>query len=116
MNLTNQATLLPELTGDITFKNVYFQYKGRKTYAIKNLNLKINAENSHAFVGGSGSGKSTIFQLLLRFYDVTKGEILFNKYDIKSIDLKHLRSKFGNVRQDPSLFNGTIEYNIKYDK
>lgn len=69
-----------------------------------------------AIVGASGAGKSTIFQLLLRFYDINRGQILIDGYDIRAIDLEHLRSFFGLIKQEPELFNGTIRYNIKYNR
>lgn len=110
------ATQKPELTGLITFKNVYFRYKGSKNYTLKNVNCTINAKEAFALVGGSGSGKSTMVSLILRFYDVTKGQILFDDYDIKTIDLVHLRESIGVVSQEPLLFNGSIRYNIEYNK
>ena len=115
-SLTNISTLKPNLTGRIEFKNVFFRYEGRKNWVLKNLNLVIESNKSHALVGISGSGKSTIMELLLRFYDIQKGKILFDNYDIRTIEIKHLRSFFGRVSQELTLFNGTIEYNIKYNK
>ena len=114
--LTNISTLKPNLTGRIEFKNVFFRYEGRKKWVLKNLNLVIESNKSHALVGILGSGKSKIMELLLRFYDIQKGKILFENYDIRTIDVKHLRSFFGRVSQELSLFNGTIEYKIKYNK
>ena len=114
--LNTQSTLKPNLTGRVEFKNVYFRYKGRKNWVLNNLNFVIEKNQSHALVGSSGCGKSTIMQLFLRFYDIQKGQILFDDFDIRTIDIKHLRSIFGRVSQEPSLFNGTIEYNIKYNR
>ena len=103
------------LIGKIKFDKVYFSYPGRDEIVLKNLSFEIPAGVSTAFVGPSGSGKSTIFQLLLRFYETTSGNIYIDGVNIKEINLKNLRSLFGVVRQEPSLFNGTLEYNIKYN-
>ena len=78
--------------------------------------MKINASTKVAFVGPSGCGKSTILALLQRFSDPDQGEILVDGVNIKDYDLKYLRECFGGVSQEPVLFNGTIEYNIKYAK
>jgi len=103
-----------EITGDIEFKNVWFKYPTRPKTILKGLNLKIHASNKVAFVGPSGCGKSTVLSLLLRYYDVNKGEILIDGIPIQKYDLRHLRKSIGVVSQEPILFNGTIEYNIKY--
>ena len=107
--------LRPELQGNIEFKDVWFRFPVRSDYTLRGLSLQFNVGTNCAIVGASGAGKSTIFQLLLRFYDVNKGQILIDGYDIRSIDLKHLRSFFGLIKQEPELFNGTIRYNIKYN-
>ena len=108
--------LRPDLEGNIEFKDVWFRFPIRNTYTLRGLNLEFRVGTNCALVGASGAGKSTIFQLLLRFYDVNKGQILIDGYDIRSIDLEHLRSFFGLIKQEPELFNGTIRYNIKYNK
>lgn len=79
------------------------------------MNLEINEGKKVAFVGASGCGKSTILQLLLRFYFYEKGEIRINGQLIKDYDIHYLRSCFGVVSQEPVLFNETIRYNIKYN-
>jgi len=104
------------IKGDIEFRNVWFKYPSREKQIFKGLNLKINSSTKVAFVGPSGCGKSTILALLQRFYDVDQGEILIDGVNIKNYDLKHLRETYGVVSQEPVLFNGTIEYNIKYAK
>lgn len=114
-NANGYNELKPNLEGNIEFRNVSFHYKGRKNWVLRNLNLKMDANKSYALVGASGCGKSTIMQMLLRFYDPDKGSILIDGYDIREINLQYLRSLFGTVRQEPSLFNGTIAYNIKYN-
>lgn len=110
------GTYVPQqVVGSITFQNVYFRFPRFETMVLKHLNLVIEPNKSHALVGPSGSGKSTIMQLLLRFYDPTHGAILLDGVDIRDYDLAFLRSIFGIVRQEPTLFNGTIEYNLKYN-
>jgi len=104
------------IKGDIEFKNVWFKYPSREKQIFKGLNLRIKASQKTAFVGPSGCGKSTILALVQRFYDVDQGEILIDGVNIKNYDLRHLRGSYGVVSQEPVLFNGTIEYNIKYSK
>merc|ERR1712226_1513181 len=113
---SNNAIEMQKFEGNIEFKNVAFKYPTRNNWVFKNLNLKINAGEKVALVGQSGKGKSTIIQLLLRFYDVNKGQILIDGKDIKEIDIQSLRSLFGLVSQEPFLFNNTIRYNICYNK
>lgn len=103
-----------DVKGDIEFVNVCFKYPTREKQIFKNLNLKISAGKKIAFVGASGCGKSTIIGLLLRFYDVNEGTILLDGINIKEYDIHFLRRLFGLVSQEPVLFNGTIEYNLKY--
>lgn len=107
--------LKPEIIGKIEFRNVDFTYKGRKNKVLNGLSLSIPPNQTSAFVGASGCGKSTIMQMLLRFYDPQAGKIMIDGVDIRNYDLQYLRSIFGIVRQEPTLFNGTIEYNIKYN-
>ncbi len=109
-------TLRTPIKGDIEFRNVWFKYPSREKQIFKGLNLKISASTKVAFVGPSGCGKSTILALLQRFYDPDQGEVLVDGINIKQYDLKFLRETFGVVSQEPVLFNGTIEYNIKYAK
>jgi ATP-binding cassette subfamily B (MDR/TAP) protein 1 len=111
----NQTVRSP-ITGNIEFKNVWFKYPSREKQIFSGLNLTIKAGNKTAFVGPSGCGKSTILALIQRFYDVDQGEVLIDGINIKKYDLKHLRETYGVVSQEPVLFNGTIEYNIKYSK
>ena len=79
------------------------------------MRLKIPQGYKVAFVGTSGCGKSTIIQLLQRFYFPTKGKITINNIDIKDFEIHYLRSQFGVVSQEPVLFNGTFPENIKYN-
>ncbi len=100
------------LKGNIEFENVDFIYPHTGIHAIKNFTLKINKGEKVAIVGKTGSGKSTIAQLMLRMYDPQKGKILYEGIDIKNIDLKTLRSQISYVPQDVFLFSDTIENNI----
>jgi len=100
--------------GVISFENVNHSYKGGTKNAIKNLSLEIKSGESIAFVGRSGSGKTTITKLLMRFFDPTKGKISIDGIDIKNFNKSDLRGFFGVVPQEPVLFNNTIEYNIAY--
>ena len=101
------------IRGEIEFRDVTFKYPSRQKHIFKNFNLKINPSTKVAMVGPSGCGKSTVLALLQRFYDVDQGEVLIDGVNIKRYDLRHLRESFGVVSQEPVLFNGTIEYNIK---
>ena len=99
----------------IEFKDVSFSYNGIKN-AIKDLSLTIQAGETIGIIGGTGSGKSTLVNLLPRFYDVTKGEILINGKNIKSYDIEGLRNYVSIVPQNPTLFSGTIESNLRFRK
>lgn len=104
---------LETLRGEVEFKNVSFQYKsGKKIF--KNLSLKIKSGEYVALVGSSGIGKSTLCNLIPRFYDVTDGEILIDGIPIKNIDIRDLRKNIGFVQQDTFLFSGTVWENIHY--
>ncbi|MFZ3301262.1 MAG: ABC transporter ATP-binding protein [Microgenomates group bacterium] len=102
------------VTGQIEFKNVSHSYKGGTKNAIKNLSLNIKSGESVAFVGRSGSGKTTITKLLMRFFDPVKGHISIDGTDIRKFTKSNLRSFFGVVPQEAVLFNNTIGYNIGY--
>jgi len=112
-NPQNKEAIRKQLEGEIEFKDVCFKYPSRNGVVLQNLSFKIEPNQKIAFVGPSGCGKSTIFQLLLRFYDIQSGQILIDGFDIKDYDLQHLRKQIGIVFQEPVLFNGTIEQNIK---
>lgn len=107
---------LPDLlncTGEVEIKNVFFSYVP-KTNLIQNLNLSVKPGQKIAFVGPTGCGKSTIINLLMRFYDVNSGYIMVSGTPIKEISRSSLRNKFGMVLQDTWLFNSTIKENIAY--
>ena len=101
-------------TDEIEFKNVFFKYEKSTDYALKDISFKIKKGETLGIFGKTGSGKSTILALLTRNYDLSKGDILFNKKPIYEYDLESLRGKFGYVPQDGYLFSGTIEENISY--
>lgn len=102
-----------ELKGEVTFKNIEFYYT-QERIILNDLNIIIPAGDTVAFVGSTGSGKSTLVKLLMRFYDPTEGEISIDGRNIKSFDLTHLREQIGYVSQDVFLFEGTIAENIAY--
>lgn len=100
-----------EIKGDIEFKDVWFSYIPG-TWVLKGVSFHIKPEETIAFVGATGSGKTTILSLIVRNYDIQKGQILIDGVDIKHIKLECLRSQVGQMLQDVFLFSGTIESNI----
>ena len=98
--------------GDIEFKNVSFSYDGKRD-VLKNISFSVKNGESIAFVGTTGSGKSSIMNLFLRFYDYDRGEILIDGVNIKDYSSKELRNSVGLVLQEPFLYHGTVESNIK---
>ncbi|KAK9368277.1 P-loop containing nucleoside triphosphate hydrolase protein [Lipomyces kononenkoae] len=102
--------------GQISFNNVSFKYGDKHKPAIHNVTLNCPAGSTVAFVGESGGGKSTIFRLLFRFYDVNSGSISIDDQDIRDITLKSLGENVGVVPQECVLFNDTIMFNLKYAK
>ena len=103
-----------DFKGHIKFENVSFKYPTRSKLAIKNISLEIEHGEVVAFVGHSGSGKSTCIQLLERYYDVTEGMITIDGHDIKDIDPRFLHRKIGLVSQEPILFETSIRNNVLY--
>lgn len=108
------AVELKEVTQGIELKNVVFSYD--EQVVLKNFNLSIPKGKTIALVGQSGSGKSTIANLLLRFYDITQGEISIDGHNIKNIQLESLRNQIGLVTQDSIMFNGSIAENMRIAK
>ena len=104
-----------KLQGNVEFRNVKFGYDENKTI-INDFNAKVKEGQKIAIVGPTGAGKTTMVKLLMRFYDVTDGEILVDGYNIKDFDRGELRKMFGMVLQDTWLFGGTVKENIKYSK
>ncbi len=100
--------------GEIEFKNVSFKYPDAEDYVIKDISFKASKGETVAFIGATGSGKSTLINLIPRFYDATKGEVLVNGVNVKEYDEKYLRNKLGYVSQKVTLFEGTVESNIAF--
>ncbi len=105
---------IKDVRGEIEFRNVWFAYND-DDYVLKNVNFKIKAGEKVAFVGHTGAGKTTIINLINRFYDVNKGSITLDGTDIRSLSQKELRENIGVVLQDVFLFSGDIRYNIDLD-
>lgn len=113
--LSEDTHLLDNTKGQIVFENVSFGYNKDKLL-MKNVNFTAKAEQMVAIVGPTGAGKTTLINLLMRFYDVNGGKILFDGVDISKVTRKELRANFGMVLQDTWLFKGTISENIAYGK
>ncbi|WP_065377692.1 ABC transporter ATP-binding protein [Gemella sanguinis] len=109
------AKVAPHFNGNIHYDNVSFEYNDGRP-VLENINLEIKAGEMVAFVGPSGAGKTTLINLLPRFYDTTKGSISIDGVNIKDYTLSSLRSQIGTVQQDVFLFNGTIRENVLYGK
>ena len=111
----NDATevLEGDLTGQVSFKHVDFQYVADKAL-IRDFNLEVNPGEMVAIVGPTGAGKSTIINLLMRFYDVTSGSISVDGHDIRNLSRQDYRKQFGMVLQDAWLFEGTIKENLRF--
>ena len=108
---TEGAIELPTVRGEIEFKNVWFAYVGEE-WVLRDVSFKVNAKETVAFVGSTGSGKTTILSLICRNYDIQRGEILIDGINIKDIKISSLRRHFGQMLQDVFLFSGTIRSNI----
>ena len=112
-NLPN-AYDMPSIEGNIEFKNVVFKYEDEEREILKNVSFKVNAGETIALVGPTGAGKTTIINLLSRFYDVTKGEVIIDNNNIRNVTLSSLREQMGVMLQDTFIFSGTILENIRY--
>jgi len=104
--------------GEIEFRNVWFSYKNvpqpaDEDWVLRDVSFRVSAGETFAIVGHTGAGKTTLISLLLRFYDIQRGQILLDGVDIRLLDLQELRKQFGIVLQDPFLFTGTIESNVR---
>jgi len=109
------ATELPPIKGKVTFENVSFSYEEGKE-VLHNVSFEVNPGESIALVGPTGAGKSTIVNLVSRFYNVDSGRVLIDGVDISQVTLKSLRSQMGIMLQDSFIFSGTIEDNIRYGR
>lgn len=105
---------LKGMSGDIEFKNVSFKYPDGEDYVLKDISFTAKKGQVVAFIGATGSGKSTLVNLIPRFYDVTKGEILIDGVHASDYDLKVLRNKIGYISQKAVLFTGTVKSNIAF--
>ena len=112
--IVNGTITTSEEEGTIEFKNVSFKYPDSDDYVLKNISFTVNKGETVAFIGSTGSGKSTLINLVPRFYDATEGEVLVAGINVKEYDLKALYEKLGYVPQKSFLFSGTVEENIKY--
>ncbi|MGB3671766.1 MAG: ABC transporter ATP-binding protein [Phormidesmis sp.] len=111
-----QAALFNKCGGRITFENVWFRYPGATEPALKNVSFETRPKELIAILGMTGSGKSTIINLIQRFYDVSAGAIRIDGRDVRDFDLESLRSRIGSVFQETTLFSGTLRENIAYAK
>ncbi|MGG0276936.1 ABC transporter ATP-binding protein [Bacillus rhizoplanae] len=109
-------TFSSDKKGYVEFKDVSFRYPGAEEDVLSNITFTAKPGETTAFIGSTGSGKSTLINLIPRFYDVTSGEILIDGTDIRDVSQKELREKIGYVPQKGVLFSGTIESNLKYGK
>ncbi len=107
----NDGSKKANIKGEVEFKNVWFAYND-ENYVLKNISFNVNHGETVAFVGATGAGKSSIINLLSRFYDINKGTILIDNQDVKQYELRSLREQIGVVLQDVFLFSDTIENNI----
>lgn len=110
------ATPLPVLTGRVEFRDVVFQYAGSEKPTLKGVSFTIEPGQTVALLGTTGAGKSTIINLIPRFYDVTSGAVLIDGIDVKSVTLSSLRSQIGIVLQEALLFSGSVRSNIAYGR
>ena len=111
------AEELPDIEGTVDFEHVSFAYDDEpERMILKDVNFHIRRGETIALVGPTGAGKTTIVNLLSRFYEATDGRVLIDGYDIRKVTLKSLRSQMGIMTQDNFLFSGTIKYNIKYGR
>jgi len=112
------AIPLRDPRGEIEFRNVWFSYRHAaepkdEDWVLRDVSFKVEPGQTMAIVGHTGAGKTTLISLLLRFYDIQRGQILLDGVDIRAIQLQDLRRQFGIVLQDPFLFSGTIESNVR---
>ncbi len=113
-----KAIPLRDPRGEIEFRNVWFSYRHAaepkdEDWVLRDVSFKVEPGQTMAIVGHTGAGKTTLISLLLRFYDIQRGQILLDGVDIRAIELQDLRRQFGIVLQDPFLFSGTIESNVR---
>ena len=105
---------ISNLKGIVEFKNVSFKYPDSEEYVLKDISFKANTGNTVAFIGSTGSGKSTLINLIPRFYDSTEGNILIDGINVKDYKLKDLHNKIGYIPQKAVMFSGSVKYNVTY--
>ncbi len=110
-----EAVWLPTIQGDVRFDNVTFAYD-QEVEVLKDLSFHVKEGETIALVGPTGGGKSTIVNLICRFYDIDSGQIFIDGYDIKQVTVESLRSQMGIMTQDTFLFSGSLRENIRYGK
>jgi len=103
-------------TGTVEFKNVSFKYPDADEYLLKNISFKAEKGQTIAFIGSTGSGKSTLINLVPRFYDASDGEVLIDGVNVKDYTFESLHNKLGYVSQKAVMFDGTVKYNVSYGK
>ncbi len=103
-----------EEIGTVEFKNVSFKYPDAEEYLLKNISFKVNKGETIAFIGSTGSGKSTLINLVPRFYDATEGEVLVDGVNVREYKLESLYNKLGYVPQKAVIFNGSVKENVSY--
>jgi ATP-binding cassette subfamily B multidrug efflux pump len=108
--------VLPRLRGEVRWEGVWARYRGSEEWVLRGVDLHVRPGECVALVGMTGAGKSTLVHLLPRFYDPERGRVLVDGYDVRTVDLRSLRSQIGFVLQDPFLFSATIEDNIRYGR
>ncbi len=119
ITISSDPTAIPlrDPLGEIEFRNVWFSYKSDEPkdedWVLRDVSFRVEPGQTMAIVGHTGAGKTTLISLLLRFYDIQRGQILLDGVDIRRIELQDLRRQFGIVLQDPFLFSGTIETNVR---
>ncbi len=120
VTITSDPNAIPlrDPRGEIEFRNVWFSYRHAaepkdEDWVLRDVSFKVEPGQTMAIVGHTGAGKTTLISLLLRFYDIQRGQILLDGVDIRAIELQDLRRQFGIVLQDPFLFSGTIESNVR---
>ncbi len=114
--ITNSSDKAEDIQGKIAFHDVVFTYDDTNITALKNVSFEIEPGQTLAILGKTGSGKSTIAELISRMYDITEGKVFIDNTPIASLNLDNLREQIGYVPQDPFLFSDTIENNIKFGK
>ncbi len=111
----DDASQMPSLKGDVSFKNVTFGYAD-EVDVLKSVSFDVKAGETIALVGPTGAGKSTVVNLISRFYDVKDGAILIDGYDVRDVTIESLRTQMGVMTQDSYIFSGTIRDNIMYGR